>query len=593
MAASPSVSFSINPLLRRFMPSPLASALAPTLEHVLSIRRLARMYRDMPKSSDPLEFARAALDSLNVRSTLVGALDAIPATGPLVVVANHPFGGIEGLALYAALASRRADVRILGNELLGMVPELRPVLVPVDVLSGASRRTRNAAAMRRALRWVVNGGALIVFPAGEVSSFNTRSGTVEDSPWSPSVARLVRLAKAQVVPVHVDGSTSPLFHLAGLLHPRLRTAMLPREVLNKRRHHIAMTVGRPVSPEQADAPEADRELTELLRLLVYGLAGDRRRPLAASAATRRGALEAIAAPQAPADLAREIAMLEPAQRLLVGNGLEVWHAGGSQVPKLLQEIGRLRELTFRAAGEGTGRSSDVDLFDAYYEQLFIWNPGTLELVGGYGLGRVDRIIGRFGVRGLYTHTLFRYNRAFVDSLGPALELGRSFVRAEYQRGFAPLMLLWKGIAAYVVKFPRYRRLFGPVSISNDYSAASRAVLTGFLDSRHADPVRRPLARPRVPVKAAPGSRIVRRAATQLSDLEAVDRVVASLEDDGKDVPVLIRQYLKLGAKAIAFNLDRDFGNSVDVLVSVDLDALDARTLARYMGSSGAAAFRGG
>ena len=583
--------FRLNPLLSRFVPSAVATMLAPPLEHMLSLRRLARVYEQLADTGDPVDFANSAIDYLKVRFEPHGALDEIPATGPLVMVANHPFGGIEGLYLYSFLATRRSDVRILGNQLLSRVQELRPALFSVDVLGGRAAARANSGALRRALRWVADGGALLVFPSGEVSTFDPATRTVVDSAWSSSVARLVRLTKAEVVPVFIDGNNSPLFHIAGFVHPRLRTALLPRELLNKGYRRIRVQVGRPVTAKQVEGLDGDEALIEHLRLRVYALASDCRQTVDLDRAADGRALEPVARAAPGEWLEREVASLDPAQRLCTGGGLEVWHANGAVVPQLMQEIGRVRELTFRVAGEGSGRSRDVDLFDDYYQQLFVWNPLSREIVGGYRIGHTDRILSRFGIRGLYTSTLFKYHKSLLPSLAPALELGRSFVRPEYQRNFAPLLLLWKGLAAYVIEHPHYRTMFGPVSISNDYTQASRALLTGFLHSRHSDLERRGLARPRHPLPTDGDMRLVRRAAAEVETLEAIESLLNSIERDGKGVPVLLRQYLKLGAKAIGFNVDETFGHSIDVLISVNLDAVDDKVLVKYMGAAGAARFR--
>lgn len=592
--------FRLDPLLSRFVPRPVAHLIAPPLEMVLALRRLERAYARLEPSDDPLEFAHRALAELKVRFEASGALEEIPAEGPLVMVANHPFGGIEGLYLYTLLAARRPDVRILGNRLLTRVRELAPVLFSVDILGGRAAAVGNAGVMRRAIRWVGAGGALVVFPAGEVSTLDPLSRTVADRPWQPSVARLVTLARASVVPVYVDGSNSPLFHAAGMLHPRLRTALLPRELLNKGNRTIRVTVGRPIARRQIDALDGDGPLIEHLRLRVYALAGTgspaRRRRLTLAPPPPRAPIavapvQPVRSAVSPDDLARDIGALPAAQRLAVSGDLEVWYAASASVPQVLLEIGRLREITFRAVGEGTGQAMDVDAFDPYYDQLFVWNRATREIVGGYRIGKVDRITEQRGVHGLYTSTLFRYHRALLPSLGAALELGRSFVRPEYQRTFAPLLLLWKGIAGYVVRHPHYRVLFGPVSISNDYTLASKALLTGFLRARHGDPARGGLARARHPLQHGTGERLVKREGAEVGTLEALESVLSSIETDGKGVPVLLRQYLKLGARVIAFNVDPAFGHSIDVLVATDLLALEDKLLVKYMGREGARAYR--
>ncbi len=588
--------FRLDPLLARFVPRSVASVLAPPLEMMLALRRLGRAYEQLPPTDSPQAFATQVLDVLKVRFDASGALEDIPSSGGLVVVANHPFGGIEGLYLYALLAARRPDVRILGNRLLARVPELRPVLFCVDVLSGRSATSENAQAMRSAIRWVASGGVLLVFPAGEVSTLDPVSRTVVDRAWQPSVARLIALAKAPVLPVYFDGSNSPLFHAAGFVHPRLRTALLPREFLNKTNRVIPVRVGRLISARSIAAFDGDGPLIEHLRLRVYALAGDDDAKASgelASRAARRALVEEMQPIAGPIDarhLEEEIAALPADRRLGVTGDLEVWYSSSAAIPLVMQEIARLRELTFRAVGEGTGHARDLDLFDSYYDQLFVWNRARSEIVGGYRIGKADRIRARYGHRGLYTSTLFRFHRALVPSLGPALELGRSFVRPEYQKSFAPLLLLWKGIGGYVQRHPQYRVLFGPVSISNDYTLASKALLTGFLRSKHGDAARGSLARARHPLNKGVGERVVRREGAEVGTLEALESVLTSIETDGKGVPVLLRQYLKLGARVIAFNVDPAFGNSIDVLVATDLVDTDEKVLMKYMGREGALAY---
>ena len=588
MSARPADVFRLNPLLARVVPPGVATVLAPPLEMLLSLRRMARVYDRIPQTASPLAFAEAALAMLEVQFVTRGACDDIPVTGPLVVIANHPFGGVEGLHLYAHLAARRPDVRVLGNQLLGRLAEFAPAIFSVDILGGRSAAARNGAVMRRALRWVAGGGALIVFPAGEVASFDPVSRTIVDPPWQPSIARLISIARAPVVPVYIDGGNSPLFHAAGLIHPRLRTALLPREMFNKKRHPITVRVGQPVGASRLLAINGDDARIEHLRLRTYALACDA--PAAPERSPDRAAVVPVAAPVAPELLSRDMATLDPARCLAASPDLEVWHAAASEVPWVMQEIGRLREATFRGVGEGTGRERDIDLYDSYYQHLILWNRRTQEVIGGYRIGHADRIGARYGLRGLYTSTLFQYHKQLLPSLGPALELGRSFVRVEYQRSFAPLLLLWKGIAAYLLRHPEYRTLFGPVSISNDYSPAARALMTGCLRANYRDVARARLVRARHPLPKGGGVRLVQREAAELRSLDALESAVLAVEADQKGVPVLLRQYLKLGARVLAFNVDPAFGNSTDVLVAVDLLQTDPKVLAKYMGREAAERF---
>lgn len=147
----------------------------------------------------------------------------------------------------------------------------------------------------------------------------------------------------------------------------------------------------------------------------------------------------------PAELQQsEIKYLPPSQHLLSSGVMEIYYARSGQIPWLLQEIGRLREITLHEAGEGTGNPVDLDLYDAYYLHLFVWNREKSELVGAYRLGLTDEILGKYGKRGLYTHTLIKYRHNVLARLNPAIELRRSFVRPKYQCSYLALNLLWNG-----------------------------------------------------------------------------------------------------------------------------------------------------
>jgi putative hemolysin len=333
-------------------------------------------------------------------------------------------------------------------------------------------------------------------------------------------------------------------------------------------------------------------LAQLLGTDLRGLIADIvRRPYRASPARGAGATAVI--DQVPrATVKAEIEALPADQRLVDRGRFQVYCARAGQIPWALQEIGRLRELTFRAVGEGTGRCADIDLFDALYLHLFVWDAHAASIAGAYRLGLVDEILARHGKRGLYTHSLFKYRTQVLEALSPAIELGRSFVRAEYQRSFfTPLLLLWAGIGRFVERSPQYAVLFGPVSISARYAPASRRLIVEYLSAysadtrlaRHVKPRRpfRPGARPPAPNAAisAPGN------------IDELSRRIAQIEHDGKGVPVLLRQYLQLGGRLLGFNLDRNFADTLDGLILLDLREVEETVLARYMGKREAAAFR--
>jgi putative hemolysin len=395
-----------------------------------------------------------------------------------------------------------------------------------------------------------------------------------------------------VVPVYIHGSNGLFFQLAGLLHAKLRTALLPRELLNKSRTTLRFRIGQSIPHLHLTAFASDGDLMDYLRFRTYLLA-DIHKPSEAEnipVLTEPVDHEPVA-PAINANLVKaEIQALPENAKLLESGSFQVYCADASQIPWCLQEIGRLREQSFRDAGEGTGKATDIDFFDSHYLHLFAWDRQAECIVGAYRLGLTDRILPRYGRRGLYTQSLFRYGRKVLNYLDPAIELGRSFVRPEYQKSMAPLFLLWRGIGEFVVRNPRYALLFGPVSISNDYDPASRSLLVKYLRANCVDPDLSRFVKPRRPFRGASPSVLGRAKLSCIKDIDHISRAVAQIEQDSKGVPVLLKQYLKLGGRILAFNSDDQFSDSLDGLIVVDMRRAEPQTLARYMGPAGVESF---
>lgn len=287
----------------------------------------------------------------------------------------------------------------------------------------------------------------------------------------------------------------------------------------------------------------------------------------------------VISPINPVLLKTEIDQLPDNQKLIENASMQVYFATASQLPWCMKEIGRLREISFRHVGEGTGKEADIDSYDDYYIQLFIWNKATHEIIGGYRLGLTDTIYQQHSLAGLYSHSLFKYKKSFLFKMPPAIELGRSFVRVEQQKNFAPLMLLWKGICQFIYNHPEYCILFGPVSISNKYSKTSQQLLITFLKENLFDSTQGRLIKARNPYKY----KLKNISANKNLSLDELSTLIASIEDDNKGIPVLIRQYLKWGGQMLGFNIDPDFGDCIDGLIRVDFRKADEKILGKYMG----------
>ncbi|MEP7363607.1 MAG: GNAT family N-acyltransferase [Acidobacteriota bacterium] len=581
-------------LLPSLLPASLPAPVARAAARFLGLEEAARTYHALQSmgAAQPLEERLLTHLEVTWRASKED-LERIPRTGPALVVANHPTGILDGAVLATILRGIRPDVRFLANEALAQIPELRELIIAVDPFTTKAAARCNHRAIRELLDHLQQGGMVVVFPAGEVAHFQLGQWQVSDPQWRTGLARTLTMAARRkcapaIVPIHVSGGNSFGFQTAGLLHSGLRTALLARELWNKKRSRIEVRIGKPIEAARVLAIPTDEERMRYLRWRTYLLANrnefkpNTRAPLP----MRRPRQTAQAIPAGPSsdELATEVASLQPHRKLIESGDFSVYLAPAREMPLLLDEIGRLREVTFRAAGEGTGRGRDLDTFDAHYLHLFVWNSSRREIAGAYRLAGSD-LAGRdtAGRGGLYTATLFNFDHRFLHTLGPALELGRSFVRQEYQKSFAPLLLLWKGIGKYVAANPRYKRLFGPVSISNQYQSISRELMISFLEKSASIPSWKHLVSAR---NAPPRS----QSEAFCQNIDELSDLVSDIEPDRAGVPVLLRQYLRLGGKLLGFNIDPEFSNALDGLIVVDLTRTERKLLDRYLGREEAQQF---
>lgn len=548
-------------------------AARPLLSKLFGLHELRTLYAEAQTAGDD-DFFERLVRILNIQLDFSEkAIPDIPADGPLVVAANHPHGALDGIVLMALLKRVRRDVRVLANYMLARIPEIREAAFLVDPFGGPDAAARSQSGLRAAHLWLRRGGALVTFPAGAVAHQQKRNRQPLDATWNTTVARLALHTGAAVVPMFIGGLNSRAFYYVGRVHPSLRTILLPRELLLQRGARVSVAI----------APRIETRSWERHADTAQTLTDQARRSVDALATASAGR---VGTSDQDELVAREVSLL-PKESLLVENGTyQVFCAPASAIPATLREIGRLRAVTYRAAGEGTSAAADLDTFDRHYLHLFSWDRKAGRVVGAYRIGLTDQIVAERGVAGLYTRTLFVYDAGLLSRLPPALELGRSFVRLEYQRQHQALLLLWKGIGQFVVRNPRYRVLFGPVSISARYSNASHGLLASFLEQNHLAPELAEMVRPTHPF-AQP--QLESRSLLPCT-VEDADRFVARLEADGKGMPVLLRQYLKLNARAIGFNVDPAFGDVLDALMLVDLATIDPAMLSRYLGRENAAAF---
>ena len=563
--------------LPRYTPFGLGESV---VEWATGLSKLNRLYQDRPNELSSFEFMHHTLSALNIDySVASGSTRNIPEEGPVVIVANHPLGAIEGVILADLVGSVRKDVKVLANELLKRLPELDDLFIGVDVFNSKESKRTNAKAIRDANRHLADGGLLIVFPAGEVSSYRKGAKTLTDIEWSKSVAKFVKRHQATTVPIFINGKNSELFYQAGRVHPLLRTALLGRELLNKQATTISISIGSSIPCSEIKSFEKEMDIVNYLRLNTYIMSqqDSPSTPIHAPSFDTQ-----VIAPISPEVLSIEIDSLPEEMKLLEQGDFEVYCTPSQSIPNLMREIGRVREESFREVGEGSGLACDLDEYDLYYHQLFVWNKAKAELVGAYRLGMVDKLIAEHGLDQLYSRSLFNYNQAFIDTLDNSIELGRSVVSKPYQKSLNSLLLLWKGIATFVSRHPQYTHLFGPVSISNDYSHNARLLIATTLSIHHYDEEKANLVSPSSPLNTSSHVFWQNHLLSSLASVPLLSKVLARMEQ-GKGLPVLLRQYLGMNGKLVCFNVDPSFNDALDGLIVVNLKKVPLKTLGKYMG----------
>ncbi|HKE29233.1 MAG TPA: GNAT family N-acyltransferase [Bryobacteraceae bacterium] len=558
------------------------------MENLLIPREVVESFDKARRSGNGARFAAGLLDSLEIRFHIDDRdLARIPAHGSAILVANHPYGILEGLILTIVLSGVRPDFKIVANSWLRSIPELRDQLILVNPFETAAAHAENRAPLRAALRWLAGGGMAAVFPAGEVAHVDWKEQSVTDSTWKTSAARMALRTRCAVIPAFFEGANSMPFQIAGMLHPGFRTVGLAREFARLSGKTIRLHIGSPIPHTTLERYRSAAEATAYVRHRTFILASRSQCvPQPICSRLPQAATSSVAEPC----LYDEVAALPPECELANDRNFSVYLADSRQIPALLQEIGRCREVAFRSVGEGTGKQIDLDQFDEYYRHLFLWHRAERRLAGAYRLATTSDVLPRYGIAGLYTSTLFRFDRAFFDRVGPAVELGRSFVVQEYQKNYAALLLLWKGISRLVLRRPEAPILFGAVSISPDYSPVSRSLMASYLRERAGHELAlfvTPRAKFRGRLRR---NSLVERLVATACDIEDLSLSISDIEADGKGIPVLIRQYLKTGGRVLAFNVDAKFSNALDALMLADLRMAPAALLERCMGRAEAHAF---
>jgi putative hemolysin len=563
------------------------ASLAPLIIKALKLEKVNQLYANHADTKG-MEFADEILNELQVTYEFnTEELKNIPQHEPFIVVANHPYGGIDGLMLLRILTQARPDFKIMANLILQLIPALKENFVPVNPFETSSKTGINISGIKKCLQALKEGHPIGIFPAGEVSSLKLNTLKISDKLWNPVVGKMILKAQVKVVPVYFSGHNSIAFNLLGLVHPALRTAKLPSELFNKTKEKIQIRVGKPINIKTINEFNDPNELLRFLRAKTYALESsleiepqsfisrlkfkkpDEPHPIINETSTQL--------------IEQDLAQLPENSLLITHDHYKVYIAGARNIPSVLREISRLREITFREVGEGTNQSCDTDEYDLNYKHLFIWDESHKKIVGAYRIGLGDVLHRRYKKKGFYLNELFKIDKDFNPVLKNSLELGRSFITMEYQRKPYSLMLLWKGVLAFLKLHPnRYQYLIGPVSISNSFTSLSKDLLVDFIKKNHFDETLAEHVKPRKKYKYQHKGEGAALKDMSKNDIKALDNMIADIELAHTKIPILIKKYLKQNAKIIAFNIDPKFNNSLDGFLVMEVGDIPEDTFEMVM-----------
>jgi len=545
-------------------------------------------FYDQHKELEGPEFLDAILEHYEIDFEIPeGDFKRLPKDGAYITISNHPLGGIDGVLLLKLMLQQRPDFKIIANFLLHRIEPMAPYIMPVNPFENHKDAKSSIAGFKNALSHLRDGHPLGIFPAGEVSTYKDGK-LIVDKPWEESALKLIRKAEVPVVPIYFHAKNSKLFYHLSKFNDIFRTAKLPSEVTTQRNRAIKVRIGQPITVKSQKENKSLEEFSELLRKKTYMLANayEKERLIDQIPTT-------LKIPKPPRKIASEMRteviqgelekLREKDCRLLESKNYEVFLAQEKDMPFILKEIGRQRELTFRAIGEGTNNSIDLDKFDYYYHHLFLWDNAEKKIVGAYRMGMGSEIFKNYGIDGFYLQDLFGFEPELYGMMRQSIEMGRAYIVKEYQQKPMPLFLLWKGIVHTTLRHPEHKYLIGGVSISNQFSNFSKSLMIEFMKSNYWDPYVAQYIRPKkeFKVKLNDADKDFIFDETE-ADLNKFDRLIDEVEPGSLRLPVLIKKYIKQNARVVAFNVDPLFNNSVDGLMYIKIADLPESTVRPVM-----------
>lgn len=500
-------------------------------------------------------------------------LRKIPHKNSFIAVANHPFGILDEFIMLKIFSKIRGDFNLLTRYSQSFLTNHE------NLIFNDNTKVFSKSNLIQAKEKLKNFNSIGILPSERVSSFNPKTLTVSDSKWDDSVLEFLYHTEIPILPVFINGNNSLFFYVKSLINNNILNKTLPNEILNKRNMTIQVRIGSIIPNTEIMEFRNYENFGRYLRSKVYSLgSGFDVQPFYKNQPLIKKKPEAIPSPIEINVLIDEVKSIQE-QKCYSQQNFELYISTADKIPNIINEIGRLRELTFRLIGEGTNKSRDLDEFDLYYHHLFLWDNIENRIVGAYRLGKGSEIMSEYGRKGFYTKSLFKYSNKFNPILNQTIELGRSFVVPDYQNKRLPLFMLWKGIMYFILNNPDHRYLLGPVSISNFYTMTSKYLIVEFIKKNHFNhdlaKMIKPKKRFKARIKNIDGESLIDGAN---SDLFKMDKIISEIEPENYSIPILLKKYIKQNAKIIGFNIDPKFNDALDGLMILDLHELPLDTI---------------
>ena len=518
------------------------------------------------------EFIDEALEYLNF-NFLVSDKDIqnIPSSGRLVVIANHPLGSLDALALIKLISNVRKDIKVVANDFLEVISPIKSLLININNFK--SRQKKEAIAKVYAALDAEE--VVIIFPSGEVS--RASASGIKDKVWHKGFLKFAKKSNAPILPVFIGGKNSKTFYSVSAINKKLATLLLAHEMFKQKDKSIKIIVGELI-PNENILPKGIQQdkIIKLYKKHLYALKENQSYFITQ---------KAIAHPEDRRSIKKELKFSQLLGETKDGKKIYLYSSSNNN-SIIINEIGRLREISFRKVGEGLNKKRDIDKYDRYYKHIILWDNEDLEIVGAYRIAECAQIVQKFGINALYTTTLFNYNEKFMHYLPESIELGRSFVQPKYW-GSRALDYLWYGIGAYLRNNPQIKYMYGPVSLSERYSKVAKDMILYFYDKNFKD--EHNLVEAKIPYNFKTDEMLIKNLHEELNSKQYKENfktLKKALSSINANVPTLYKQYADLceegGIKFCAYNIDHDFSSCIDSFIVVDIAKIKNSQKKRYI-----------